>query len=104
ADGTVCDLSDLFGDNISALEDTVREKIKTEISAAPDEFYPDYEGLVDFYSLENRWYLSEESGFCVYYVPYELAAYAKGVLTYSVSIGDLNEYLMFNPAYTSFAE
>ena len=82
---------------------TDKRKNKDQIAAAPEEFYPDYEGLLELSNLESRWYISE-TGFCIYYIPYELAGYSKGVLTYSIPLGDLNSYLLFNPAYISFAE
>lgn len=104
ADGSVCEFSDLFGGYTDTVSEMVRDRVIDEIAAAPEEFYPDYEGLVDFYPIEERWYLSESEGLCVFYVPYELAGYAKNVLTYSIPFGELNTYLVFNPAYTSFAE
>lgn len=103
SDGIACTLDDLFGEKTADATELIKDSIIAEISAAPEEFYPDYEGLVNFYDLESRWYLSE-TGFTVYYIPYELAGYAKGVLTYTIPLGDLHDYLLFNPAYTSFAE
>ena len=104
ADGSVLDYADLFGGYTETVTEKMRDKITQSISAEPEGFYPDYEGLVDFYELEKRWYLDEVEGLCVYYVPYELAGYDKGILTYTIPLGELNTYLVFNPAYTSFAE
>ena len=103
ADSSVCTLADLFGDKVNDATALIKDRIISEISAAPEEFYPDYEGLVNFYDLESRWYLSDE-GFCVYYIPYELAGYSKGVLSYHIPLGDLNSFLRFNPAYTTYGE
>ncbi len=104
ADGSVCELEDLFGSFAPDIVKMLRDKVSSSIAEAPDGFYPDYEGLIDFYPVENRWYLDEEDGLCIYYVPYELAGKDKDVLTYSIPLGELNNYLLFNPAYTSFAE
>lgn len=103
ADGSVCTLDSLFGENIAEATKLIKDRVIAEIAASPEEFYPDYEGLVNFYDLESRWYLSDE-GFCIYYIPYELAGYSKGVLNYHIPLGDLNSYLRFNPAYTTYGE
>ncbi|MGN1450796.1 MAG: RsiV family protein [Eubacteriales bacterium] len=103
SDGSVFSLDSFFGSSVSDASEYIGGRITSEIAADSGDFYPDYEGLVEFYGLENRWYLSD-SGFTVFYIPYEIAGYAKGILTYTIPYGDLNGYLTFNPAYTSSAQ
>lgn len=103
SDGRIFTLDSFFGSSVSDASEYIGERIVSEIEADSGDFYPDYEGLVDFYGFENRWYLTD-SGFTVFYIPYEIAGYAKGILTYTIPYGDLNGYLTFNPAYTASAQ
>ena len=93
-------LEDVFGDRLSEASALILGRVKAAADGSPDDYYPDRDGLVDFYGLADRWYFSED-GFTVFYVPYELAGFEAGILTFTVPYGDLNSVIRFNPAYLS---
>ena len=71
--------------------------VNAALSPISAELYDDYEATVGnlFYNSANgiqNWYLSED-GLCFHFAPYEIAPYAKGVVSATTPYSDLREIL-----------
>lgn len=91
-------LSGIFSSGLSGNQETIYDAILTEIRSNPSVYYADYENLVYFFDLEDRWYFSEK-GLVIYFNPFELASYGAGILQFTIPYSDLTGQLKINPLY-----
>lgn len=91
-------LPGIFSSGLSGSQETIYEAILTEIRSNPSAYYADYENLVYFFDLEDRWYFSEK-GLVIYFNPFELASYSAGILQFTIPYSELTGQLKINPLY-----
>lgn len=91
-------LPGIFSSGLSGSQKTIYEAILTEIRSNPTAYYADYENLVYFFELEDRWYFSEK-GLVIYFNPFELASYSAGILQFTIPYSELTGQLKINPLY-----
>lgn len=91
-------LSGIFSSGLSGSQKKIYDAILSEIQANASAYYADYENLVYFFDLEDRWYFSE-NGLVLYFNPFELASYSAGILQFTIPYSDLTGLLKINPLY-----
>lgn len=91
-------LPGIFSSGLSGSQKTIYEAILAEIRSNPSAYYADYENLVYFFDLEDRWYFSEK-GLVIYFNPFELASYSAGILQFTIPYSELTGQLKINPLY-----
>lgn len=91
-------LSGIFSSGFSGSQEKIYDAILSEIRTNTSAYYADYENLVYFFDLEDRWYFSE-NGLVIYFNPFELASYSAGILQFTIPYSDLTGLLKINPLY-----
>lgn len=72
--------------------------ILKRISEKPEKYYADYENLVRFFDLTDRWYFNE-NGLVVFFNPYEIAPFDAGIVSFVFTYSELSGMLTLNPMY-----
>ncbi len=97
--GKILNLSDLFSDD--GYIKILNEQIK-EIIASNEKEYHDLWKTPEIDSVrENRFYISD-GYLCIFYEPYELSYYAKGVVEFPIPVEKIRGYI--KPEYLSSAK
>ncbi len=95
-DGSLLALSDVFNVDSAKYLPRIHDFIIQECAKSPDNYYPDFAGLIPLISLENKWYFSS-TGIAFIYNPYEIAQHI--IITFTLPYADISDIMKINPLY-----